>query len=198
MSKLHDLNIIPSKGDTAELFEKLFPKILGQEYSIPSKFMKNNWKVYKNYPKGNNNLNGAIFEYLLATIFYLEGIKPLFFQAQVVFVPNVNFDFLCYSDEFGPVVFSAKTSLRERYKQADLEAIALKYVHRKSKSYLITLNEIEAESVNKKILSGDVIGIDEVIVASSNDFDELIKSIKTYNFIKPEKVEIIKSLRIIE
>ncbi|MCF6344530.1 MAG: hypothetical protein L3J15_07660 [Devosiaceae bacterium] len=198
MSKLRDLNIIPNGGSSAKLFEELFPKILDVEYFSPSNFISKNWAIYENNPIKNNNLNGAVFEYLLASIFYLEGIKPLFFQAQVVFVPNVNFDFLCYSNEFGPVVFSAKTSLRERYKQADLEAIALKYVHRKAKSYLVTLNEIEAKSVNKKIISGDVIGIDNVIVATSSEFDELIKNIKKYDFIKPDKVEIIKSLRIIE
>jgi len=198
MSRLHDLNIISTNGKSAELFEELFPKILENNYSSPSSFIKKNWAVYKNDPTGNSNVNGAIFEYLLASIFYLEGIKPIFFQAQVVFVPNVNFDFLCYSKEFGPIVFSAKTSLRERYKQADLEAMALKNVHRKSKSYLITLNETEANSVNKKIASGDVIGIDEVIVASSFNFDELLRSMKEYSFIKPEKVDIITALRTIE
>jgi len=37
-----------------------------------------------------------------------------------------------------------KTSLRERYKQADLEGLALKQVYRKSKTYLITLSGQES------------------------------------------------------
>ena len=71
-----------------------------------------------------------------------------------------------------------KTSLRERYKQADLESIALKYVHRKALSYLITLDEKEANGVKNKIVSGDVIGLDNVIVATNPEFDELILELK--------------------
>jgi hypothetical protein len=52
-----------------------------------------------------------------------------------------------------PICISAKTSLRERYKQADFEAIALKYVHRKALSFLVTLEENEAKSVKAKKLS---------------------------------------------
>ena len=78
-----------------------------------------------------------------------------------LFVPNINFDFLLYSREYGPVVLSAKTSLRERYKQADLEGMMLRQVHRNAKTYLITLNSDEAKSVNSKISNGQVLGIEE-------------------------------------
>ena len=51
-------------------------------------------------------------------------------------------------------VFLQRQVWRERYKQADLEAIALKYVHRKALSYLVTLEANEAKSVKAKIKSG--------------------------------------------
>lgn len=66
-------------------------------------------------------------------------------SAKVAFVPNVIYDLMFYTSERGPICISAKTSLRERYKQADLEAIALKYVHRKALSYLVTLQTNEAK-----------------------------------------------------
>ena len=93
-----------------------------------------------------------------------------------------------YTTERGPICISAKTSLRERYKQADLEAIALKYVHRKSFSYLVTLDNKEAKSVKAKIKSGDVIGLDNVVVATSNDFNELVVELKNYKFSEPPTV----------
>ncbi len=99
--------------------------------------------------------------------------------------------------EFGPIIFSAKTSLRERYKQADLEGMMLRQVHRRSKSYLITLNELEANNVNEKIKNGQVLGLDSVIVASNESFDELIAKLKTYNYYKPEKIDILTSARLI-
>jgi hypothetical protein len=102
-----------------------------------------------------------------------------------------------YTAERGPICVSAKTSLRERYKQADLEAIALKYVHRKALSFLVTLEENEAKSVKAKIKSGDVIGLDNVVVATSIEFNELIKELKSYKFSKPPTVKVIESNQII-
>lgn len=102
-----------------------------------------------------------------------------------------------YTSERGPICLSVKTSLRERYKQADLEAIALKYVHRKALSYLITLEENEAKSVKAKIKSGDIIGLDDVIVATAPEFDELIKKLKEFEFSEPPTVKVIESNQII-
>jgi hypothetical protein len=118
-------------------------------------------------------------------------------SAKVAFVPNVVYDLMFYTMERGPICISAKTSLRERYKQADLEAIALKYVHRKALSYLLTLEENEAKGVKAKILTGDVIGLDKVVVATLPEFDELILELKEYVFSEPPTVKVIESNQII-
>jgi len=99
------------------------------------------------------------------------------------------------SDKVGMGV--VKVGLRDCYKQADLEAIALKYVHRKGLSFLITLEENEARSVKAKIKSGDVIGLDNVIVATSEEFNELILELKTFEFSEPPTVKVIESNQII-
>ena len=117
--------------------------------------------------------------------------------AKVAFVPNVIYDLMFYTEERGPICISAKTSLRERYKQADLEAIALKYVHRKALCFLLTLEENEAKSVKAKIKTGDVIGLDNVIVATSDEFDNLIKDLKFYQFSEPPTVKVIESNQVI-
>jgi len=82
-------------------------------------------------------------------------------------------------------------------KQADLESIALKYVHRKALSFLLTLEENEAKSVKAKIKSGDVIGLDNVIVATSEEFNELIIDLKKYKFSEPPTVKVIESNQIV-
>lgn len=130
-------------------------------------------------------------------MFVRENILPIYMSAKVAFVPNVIYDLMFYTAERGPICWSVKTSLRERYKQADLEAIALKYVHRKALSYLITLEENEARSVKAKIKSGDVIGLDEVIVATSEDFNQLIFELKEFEFSEPPTVKVIESNQII-
>lgn len=134
-----------------------------------------------------------MFEYILASLCIREELLPLYLGARVAFVPNVIYDLMYYTSERGPICWSVKTSLRERYKQADLESIALKYVHRKALSYLITLSVNEAKSVKEKIKTGDVIGLDDVVVATEPEFDNLILDLKKYKFEKPPTVQVIES-----
>ncbi len=139
-----------------------------------------------------------MFEYILASLCIRENILPIYMSAKVAFVPNVVYDLMFYSTERGPICWSVKTSLRERYKQADLESIALKYVHRKALSFLITLNETEAKSVKGKIKTGDVIGLDDVIVATKPEFDDfIVKELKTFKFEEPPTVKVIESNQVV-
>lgn len=189
--------VIGAETKAGTLFESLFPSFMDVEYSSPSDYVKKYWNAYEALEDRNSNLNGKVFEYVLATLCIREGILPLYMSAKVAFVPNVIYDLLFYTAERGPICWSVKTSLRERYKQADLESIALKYVHRKALSYLITLDEREAASVKRKIKSGDVIGLDNVIVATSPEFDELVKRLKEFEFEDPGEIRIIESNQIV-
>ncbi|MAZ77010.1 MAG: hypothetical protein CMH31_06915 [Micavibrio sp.] len=192
--KLSKLQLI-SGTKVCEIFDALYPDILDIEYSSESEFMAALWS---RYTPESSVLNGSVFEGLLAIIFYRSGIIPLYVQAKLSFVPNVDFDFVAYSKEFGPIVLSAKTSLRERYKQADLEGMMLRQVHRKSKSYLITLNEIEAKTVNQKIKEGLVLGLDDIVVATDQKFDALIAELKELSYYAPNKIDVLVSSRLIK
>ena len=48
-----------------------------------------------------------------------------------------------------------------------------------------------------KIKSGDVIGLDNVVVATSGEFNELIEELKAYKFSEPPTVKVIESNQII-
>ena len=87
--------------------------------------------------------------------------------------------------------------MKKRNKETDLETIALKYVHRKALSYLITLEENEARSVKAKIKNGDVIGLDDVIIATKEEFNELVAELKEFEFSEPPTVKVIESNQII-
>jgi hypothetical protein len=189
--------VVGDNTKAGNIFEQIIPDFWSITYQTPSDYVSQCWSKYQASPNTNNNLNGKIFEYILATLCVREGILPLYLSAKVAFVPNVIYDLMFYSSERGPICWSVKTSLRERYKQADLESIALKYVHRKALSYLITLEENEARSVKNKIKTGDVIGLDDVIVATSSEFDTLVTALKKYQFEKPPTVEVITSSQII-
>lgn len=157
----------------------------------PSNFVKEIWCKYLSAGHNDNSINSKIFEYILSCVLINNNLLPFYVQAKVAFVPNADYDLLLYCKEKGPIVLSAKTSLRERYKQADLEAIALKYVYRKSESYLITIDKKEALNIQNKVIDGSVIGINKVIYAMSSLFDDFIDYLKTHNIEKAGVVEII-------
>jgi hypothetical protein len=201
MGILNDYKIVLGQGVVAQTFESLLGDMsfLDVPYNKPSEYVTYYWNAYQkhksqlNKAANSNNVNGKIFECILATLFVRENIVPYFLSAKIAFVPNVVYDITLYSKEIGPISLSAKTSLRERYKQADLESIALKYVHRRAKAYLINNDINESKSVRNKIKSGDVIGLDDVIFAQSDDFDQLIQNLKQYELCHPGSIDIIQS-----
>lgn len=191
---LKKLGIVKSKTKGYKVFMNYIAPDFLNNTMKPSEYVKFCWKQYENSEiERNNAINGTIFEIIIATLFVKENIVPLHLQAQVAFVPNVNFDAILYTNETGPIGLSLKTSLRERYKQADLEAIALKYVHRKAENYLLTMDINEANSVSDKIKNGDVLGLNQAILATSEEFDDFIDKLKKRTFISPGSIEIIKA-----
>jgi hypothetical protein len=195
---LKKLGIVKSRTKGYAVFTEHIEPNFMQNTMRPSEYVRYCWEKYENSGvTRTNSLNGTIFELIIATLFVKEGIVPLHLQAQVAFVPNVNFDAVLYTNESGPIGLSLKTSLRERYKQADLEAVALKYVHRKAENYLLTMDSEEAESVANKIANGAVLGLDKALLASSDEFDDFVNKLKSRTFITPGEVQIITASRVI-
>lgn len=106
------------------------------------------------------------------------------------------FDLVLFSEEYGPIVLSQKTSLRERYKQADLEGMMLRQVHRKARSFLITNEGDKVERYNQKIDNEEVLGIERFVNAFGKDLDELFFELKQLNFYIPDKIKIIESQKL--
>ncbi len=195
------LNLFRSVGETVRCFESLFAphSFMEFEYERPSDYVRDCWRKYKESPyghRGSNSLNGNMFEVIINTLLIREGIMPFYLQARVAFVPNVEFDNILYTPK-APISLSLKTSLRERYKQADLEAIALKYVHRNAECYLLTLSEEEYDIVNSKIAHGEAIGLTKAILCTTNDFDNFIEMLRNKNLELAGNVNIIESSQII-
>lgn len=180
MGILFEKKIVKSKRvKSAMFFEKLFGTTDFEHvtYSSPKEYIKKYWDKYKELGISNNSMNGQIFELIIYTLLYREELIPYYTQAKVAFIPNVEYDTILYTPS-SPINLSLKTSLRERYKQADLEAIALVHVHRKAKSYLLTLDPNEAKTCKSKIKSGEIIGLDGIIDCNTSDIDVLINELK--------------------
>lgn len=190
-SIIRQIGLIQSKG----VVEQKFTSLLGGDfrtiaYSTPHEYVQKYWNAYQACSGKNASVNGKIFELIIETLLYREGILPYYIQAKAAFVPNVDFDVLLYA-ESEPVCLSIKTSLRERYKQADLEAVALKYVHRKALCFLLTLEKNEADSVAEKIQNSEVLGLDGMIYCLSDEFDCLVARLKQKTFSESKKVDVV-------
>ena len=95
MNQLNNLGITVGKDNKAEIvFDSLFSDFRKIEYLNPTDYINVYWDAFKSHSASNNNLNGKIFEYILATLFVREGLLPLYLSAKVAFVPNVIYDLM--------------------------------------------------------------------------------------------------------
>jgi hypothetical protein len=136
-------------------------------------------------PNSIANFAGTWMEYSLLAALRQHGRKPLFWQAEFKEIPNNFYDVVFFTQEHGPVVLSPKTSLRERYKQADLEALALRGLFPKSQFYLVSLDRDKKHIANiqRKISSGEVRGI--LALYDETNLDELFKKLEPLTAIEP-------------
>ena len=119
MGLLYDKHIVQTRRTKSEkVFEELFAPLTFEQvdYINPLDYVAKFWERYQERSDRNNSLNGKIWECIIITLLYREGLLPFYTQAKVAFVPNVEFDVLLYTNS-RPISLSLKTSLRERYKQ---------------------------------------------------------------------------------
>ena len=158
-----------------------------------SEFVKIGYDWYRaNYNTSASSMrgvNGKIFEGLILNSLSQAGIFPVYYQATVAQVPNVIYDILLYHPK-RPTILSCKVSLRERWKQADLEGFALRQVYRGARSILLTLSANEGRRVQRQIENSDVLGLDEcVVIESKGDrFDSLIEELRQMQFTEASPI----------
>ncbi len=168
------------KGSVAKAaYLRAIDKVSG--YGPPHQFVRDLYDVYTaENPDSAKTVNGTVFELAVCETLVREGITPFYHQAKFTFAPIVNFDIVCYHPE-RPVVLSAKTSLRERYKQAAFEGYLLKGVYGAAQSYLLTLSD-EYEGIRRKIKDGSFVGLTDCMRADSPEYDELLERMKAIRF----------------
>ena len=191
MTELVNQGIAKKETTSTLLFDSLITgeTFVSVKYKSPQEYIYQYWQALQ---KANQpNLHGNVFEYIIYSLLFRENIRPFYTQAKVAFVPNVNFDALLYNRS-APISLSLKTSLRNGYKMADLEAVALRYIYRRSKSYLLTMDTKEANVQKAKILSGDIMGLDAIIDCNTEDINQLIAELKKVQFTTSIKIDAVE------
>jgi len=183
---------------SAQLLLSIQPDLNSIAIDEPSKYIEYIWNKAEKDERLTRDVRGKFFELVIACCLIKNEILPFFWQAQLEFVPLANFDLVIYTEERGPIVLSLKTSIRERYKQAEFEAQAMKDVHRRAKNYLVTMEKDEAVVLQAKIDSGVLSGIDAVVVATEKSSDELIKLLKSLSIVDTPIFSAVKNPHKIE
>jgi hypothetical protein len=181
-------------SQTEIIIRELIPNIHVDAHLTESAFAEKYWGKYQSEYPSNNSLNGTVFEELIAISLVRKGIMPFYMQANIAFIPNVDYDFVIYCEDIGPLVLSAKVSLRERYKQADLEAVVLKNIHRKSESYLISANQREVQARKTKL--DEVMAISDIIYIFSSEYDDLLDYISQKKIIESPIVNTVEASKV--
>ena len=153
---------------------------------------------FDNHTKGKSEqskkgLHGAVFEYVIGEVLLLEGLTPLYHQAELRHVPLAKFDWLLYHPK-KPVSISCKTSGRERWKQAAYEGMALKQVYSHAVNYFVSVKELP--NTDEKIEEAPRT-LDHFLVAIKPEFDEALKEIKKTAYCEAKNLPpIIKSIMV--
>ena len=144
-------------------------------YIDAEQFFLSFWKIFELYARStklNNQVPGDAFEIIFTFILEYEGVEILSKDELVEGVDFVKPDFVVKKNYN---FVSLKTSLRERWKQADWESIKYKQVYGDSKCYLLTNHQAEYKSLKQKISKLD---IDGVFFSGSSDINLLIDKLK--------------------
>ena len=118
-------------------------------------------KGYEQLATGVARHNGRIFEGLFLAVLGREGIRHLILDAEYECLPYSSIDVAIYSSTGGPFLISLKSSLRERWKQSDLEFSRIKSINKNAVCAIATL--ADAGMPLRLQESDSLLGCDHVI-----------------------------------
>jgi hypothetical protein len=183
-SPVRDLGVIRSYGESAEIFDKSanladLDKSVGFFLSHTIENCRSNATAPGKSPQSIGSMGGSWLEWATLVALKEKKFLPAYWQAEFAKVPDNFNDVLLWSKEHGPVIISCKTSLRERYKQADLEALALRQYFSDAKFFLLTLDEDKKHvaRTRKKIVDKELLALQAIY--DKTNADELFDFLKT-------------------
>jgi hypothetical protein len=156
----------------------------------PHEFMQYGLDYFAANFTSNKNLNGAVLQALVEECLRLNGVLPFYSEVTMQFVPVARYDIIVYTRKFGPINLSLKTTLRERWKQAEFEGMALRRVHRRARVYVV--NNSQSETDTRRSKRNQCEAIRDFVVCTTPVFDKLIADLKSWRPTRAPRVPIVK------
>jgi hypothetical protein len=163
---VRDLGLYTRYGDTARTFDQTV-QVAGITNGV-GVFLKQTVDGCRQLaakdgksPQSIGSAAGHWLEWATIVALREQKLTPVYWQAEFAVVPKNFNDVLLWSKEHGPIVISCKTSLRERYKQADLEAVALRQHYPNAKFFLLTLDadKRHVATIQKKVAGKELLAL---------------------------------------
>lgn len=187
---LQDLKLVRAYGVTAQIFDKavdlaVLQKGVGAFLDTTVNACRKEAVAMGKSPQSIGSMGGSWLEYAMLLALKESKLTPAYWQAEFETVPDNFNDVMLWSKEYGPVIISCKTSLRERYKQADLEAVALRQHFPNARFFLLTLDEDKqhVSRIRKKIAEKEMLALNAVY--DETNADELFAFLKTLTLAEP-------------
>ncbi|QYC30721.1 hypothetical protein HGD80_02615 [Paulownia witches'-broom phytoplasma] len=153
------------------------------------------FQITKSTSQKQKVLRGKINEYLILIYLRHLGITQQYPQAYLFFIPDIKFDLVLFTKTKRIIAFGIKTSLRERYKQAIIEAQQLKKLDTRFEYYLLTNDAVETQRLNNKIQNGKVQGINKVVDCFSQKANAFFETFSQRQFVPFSEINLIKNLK---
>ena len=67
-----------TKSKSVQVFESLFPNFLEVDADTPRDYVQKYWDAFQQNGPYDNSLNGKIFELVIMTLLYREGVVPYY------------------------------------------------------------------------------------------------------------------------
>ena len=163
-------------------FETLVPDISAIQATRPSQLTRALWSLSGGDTQVGNT-RGHILLICMISALAREQIGPFYVNCGVKGVPTHSWDLVFTSPEGRVIAVSANVTLKERWKNENLAAWALKMVLPQSSAHLVLHNEDEATIIGNKIVRGEAAFFDGRAQIFSPDFDQLLAILKSEHLV---------------
>ena len=164
-------------------------ELLNYPYDHQIDFINYFWEkfiIYKNEYKEkhgknpNNRMSGEVFEMIITYLLTRENIRIKTMDSEIDGLRDVEPDFILIKPSKKEIFLSLKTSLRERWKQADWEALKYKkYICSNIKCILLVKDSKELKNLKTKIEDPSYeLDLDHALTCNREDIEELFKLLK--------------------
>lgn len=151
-----------------------------KDWATPAEMIVRGYEALSG-PHGRGN--GDIFEGLFCAALLGSGFRNLLTSAEYKILPYSKIDIVICTREGGPVMLSLKSSLRERWKQSDLEFGMIKQIRPKAFCALVSMDTDGCAQPRRLLEGHKLLGLDQVVDCNFNSQVKLL--FQTISKMKP-------------